>query len=157
MKTSKRISLLILVIIGIAQFFQPDKNQGDLTTIEPFLNETKPSEQVQKILETACYDCHSNSTNYPWYAKITPVNFWMDNHINHGKQELNFSRWNQYSSKRKEHKFDEIIELVERKEMPLESYTWVHKDAILTDAQINQVVLWAKLAKIQYALDKKPQ
>ena len=157
MKIIKRILLLLLVVFVIAQFFQPEKNEGDLTTIEPFLSETNPPENVQMILKTACFDCHSNNTRYPWYSKITPVNFWLADHIRHGKGELNFSKWNDYSANKKDHKLEEVIELVENKEMPLESYTWAHKDAVLTDAQIDQVVQWAELARIQYALKKKPQ
>lgn len=157
MKIRKRILIGVLLFFVVLQFFQPKKNNGDLEAIEPFLNETNPSKNVQGILKRACYDCHSDSTNYPWYAQITPINFWLENHINHGKENLNFSKWNQYSSKRKEHKLDEIIELVEQGKMPLESYTLVHKDAILNDVQIEQIKQWAEWAKIQYILEQKPQ
>ena len=119
----------------IAQFFQPEKNEGDITSIYSYIlyAETNPSAKVQTILKNACFDCHSNNTRYPWYSKITPVNYWMADHIKVGKKKLNFSKWSEYSLKRKEHKMEELWEEVEEKEMPLNSYTWTHFDAQLTD------------------------
>ncbi|WP_273005712.1 heme-binding domain-containing protein, partial [Leeuwenhoekiella blandensis] len=68
-----------------------------------------------------CYDCHSNQTTYPWYSNLAPASFYLEDHIKDGKRHLNFSEWEQYSAKRKDHKLDELIEEVEREGMPLES------------------------------------
>ena len=83
------------------------------------------------------------------------VFFWLAHHVNEGKEELNFSNWIGNSVKRKDHKFEEIIEMVEDKEMPLESYTITHKEAKLSDAQIEAVVGWAKLVRIKYNMEAK--
>lgn len=139
-----------MLILVVAQFFGPEKNDGDLTTVNAFLAETNPPENVKKILETTCFDCHSAKTTYPWYNAITPVNYWLEDHIKDGKKHLDFSKWNSYSLKKKEHKMHELHEEVEEGEMPLESYTYTHADANLTAEQINAVVTWGKKVQADY-------
>lgn len=157
MKLIKKILLFLLVMLIIAQFFGPEKNEGSLSSIESFLAETKPPEDVKLILKETCYDCHSDVTRYPWYNNITPVNYWLAEHVNDGKKHFNVSNWEGNSVKRKDHKFEELIEMVEAKEMPLDSYTWTHSEAKLTDAQINSVIEWAKNVRTMYALMPKPE
>ena len=150
MKYLKKIGWLLLIVFVIAQFFQPEKNEGDLTSLTVFISETNPPSNVHTILKNTCFDCHSNSTKYPWYSNITPLNFWMNDHVKVGKKKLNFSRWNEYSLKRKEHKMDELWEEVEKKKMPLDSYTWTHSEANLTQDQIDAIVTWGKKVQADY-------
>lgn len=157
MKVIKKILLLLLVVFVIAQFFGPDKNEGDIASIDAFLTETNPPEDVKLILKETCYDCHSDVTRYPWYNNITPVNYWLAEHVEDGKKHFNVSKWEGSSIKRKDHKFEELIEMVEDKEMPLDSYTWTHSEAKLTDAQIASVIDWAKKVRVKYSLEKKPE
>lgn len=150
MKIAKKIGLGIVVIFGIAQFFGPEKNEGEITSLDAFIAETNPPENVHAILKNTCFDCHSNTTKYPWYNSVTPINYWLDEHVKDGKKHLNFSDWNTYSLKRKEHKMDELHEEVAEKEMPLNSYTWTHADANLSQEEIDAVVSWAKEAQAIY-------
>jgi hypothetical protein len=157
MRLIKKILLGLLLIFVIAQFFGPEKNEGSLSSIQPFLAETNPPKDVEIILKETCYDCHSDVTRYPWYNNITPVNYWLAGHVKDAKKHFNISNWEGNSVKRKDHKFEELIEMVEDKVMPLESYTWTHTEAKLTDTQIKSVVDWAKLVRIKYALMPKPE
>ncbi|BAO76846.1 heme-binding domain-containing protein [Winogradskyella sp. PG-2] len=157
MKILKKLGLLLLVVFLIAQFFGPEKNDGAIATVDAFFADTNPPEDVKMILKTACIDCHSDSTRYPWYNSITPVNYWLADHIDHGKGHFNVSKWNDYSDKKKDHKLDELIEMVEVKEMPLPSYTWTHGDANLSQEQIDAVTSWAKTVRLKYAFLKEPQ
>ncbi|MGJ8745442.1 heme-binding domain-containing protein [Polaribacter sp.] len=150
MKIIKKIVYVLLIIFVIAQFFRPEKNEGSLESIAVFIEETKPPADVKKILETTCYDCHSSKTNYPWYHNITPVNFWLADHVKDGKKHFNFSTWSDYSLKKKEHKMDELHEEVAEKKMPLDSYTWTHAEARLTAEQIDAVVAWGKKVQADY-------
>lgn len=157
MSLVKKILLALLAVFVIAQFFGPEKNDGDIASVEAFIAETNPPEDVKAILFESCFDCHSNATRYPWYNNITPVNYWLDGHIDHGRGHFNVSIWEGNSIKRKDHKFEELIEMVEEKEMPLPSYTWTHSEAKLTDAQIEAVLAWANNVRLGYALTPKPQ
>lgn len=150
MKTIKKIGIVVLGVLLIAQFFQPEQNLGNYDSVAVFLQETKASPEVEIILKKACFDCHSDKTIYPWYGKITPFNYWMASHVNDGKKHLNFSAWASYSLKRKEHKMDEVHEEVEEKHMPLTSYTLTHGDAKLTDEEVKLIVDWGKQAQTAY-------
>ncbi len=148
----KRIVKLILIValaaLVIIQFIRPEKNRAGYETITAFEAETKPSEQVAAILKNNCYDCHSNHTTYPWYAEVAPFSFWLDDHIKHGKGHFNVSEWESYSAKKKDHKLEEVVEMVEKGEMPLDSYTWLHGD--LNEEEAKLVIQWATLARLQY-------
>lgn len=157
MKILKKILILLLIVFVIAQFFGPGKNEGDITSVEPFFTETNPPEDVRLILKENCLDCHSNHTRYPWYNNITPVNYWMADHVKNGTKHFNMSKWEGASVKRKDHKLDELIEMVEAKEMPLPSYTWTHREAKLTDSQRESVIAWAKQVRSTYSLELKSE
>lgn len=156
MKILKKILVLLLIAFVIAQFFGPEKNQGDIASIESFLTETNPPEDVKLILKESCTDCHSDFTRYPWYNNITPVNYWLDGHVRDGKKHFNISEssWAKSNLKRKDHKFEELIEMVEKKDMPLNSYTWTHSEAKLTDEQRVSIVAWGKRVRAMYAAQK---
>lgn len=155
MKILKKIAVFLLLIFVIAQFFGPEKNEGDLSSLVAFVEETKPPEEVHKILKSTCFDCHSEDTKYPWYNNITPVNYWLAEHVKDGKKHLNFSEWASYSLKRKEHKIHELHEEVAEREMPLNSYTWAHAEANLTNEQIKEMVDWAKEVQAAYTQQLK--
>ncbi|WP_420322880.1 heme-binding domain-containing protein [Flagellimonas sp.] len=153
MKIAKKAAIFLLIVLIGMQFYRPEKNQSDLKTyVAAFELETNPSEEVKVILKTACYDCHSANTRYPWYNNIAPVSYWLDHHVEEGKEHLNFSDWENYTVKKKDHKLEELIEEVEEGEMPLNSYTWTHEDARLTEAQKKLLMDWAKQARSNYAI-----
>ena len=68
--------------------------------------------------------------------------WWIKHHINEGSHHLNFSEWGNYSQKKKDHKLDECIEMVEADEMPMSSYTLMHKDATLSELQKKKLIDW---------------
>jgi len=157
MKLLKKVLLALLLILVIMQFFRPDKNttQGDHTI--DLIAETDPPAEVKTILEQSCYDCHSNNTVYPWYNNVAPISFWLADHIKDGKKHLNFSEWNSYDSKKKDHKLEEVEEMVSEGEMPLNEYTWTHEEAKLTEEQRNAIVTWAKKTRLVYQADLQPE
>ena len=106
MKLLKKILLVLLILLGIAQIFGPEKNEGQLESINNFLMDTNPPEDVKLILKETCYYCHSDVTRYPWYNNVTPVNYWLASHVKDGKKHFNISNWEGNSVKRKDHKFE---------------------------------------------------
>lgn len=152
MKVLKKILLALLVILIAMQFYRPEKNSAETDLKTAFLTETNPSKEVQKILATSCYDCHSNTTAYPWYNNISPVSYWLADHVKDGKKHLNFSEWENYTLKKKDHKLEEVIETVESGEMPLNEYIWTHGEANLTDAQKQALITWVEDTRALYQL-----
>ena len=162
-KFLKKILLVLLVALVIIQFFRPTKNIAVAASPNDITTKYAVPKDVQAILATSCYDCHSNTTKYPWYNTIQPVAWWLDDHIKEGKKELNFSEFATYRIGRQYKKLEEINEQVKEGEMPLESYTLIHGDAKLTEQQKLTLASWVTTLrdsiKAQYPEDslKRPQ
>lgn len=157
MKIIKKIAKLLLLLFVIIQFFRPDKNSNQGDHLASFINETNPPEDVKVILAQSCYDCHSNDTEYPWYNNVAPVSFWISDHIQHGKRNLNLSDWGSYTKTEKQHKLEELIAVIEDDKMPLMQYTWIHPEARLTREQREAVLEWSKQTKVLYELGRQPR
>ncbi|WP_346882273.1 heme-binding domain-containing protein [uncultured Algibacter sp.] len=150
MKIVKKILVGLLIALVLIQFYRPEKNNAEYRNVNAFEAETKPSKDVAAILESKCYDCHSNKTNYPWYAEVAPVSFWLHDHVEEGNEHFNVSQWETYNDKKKDHKLDELIEEVEEGEMPLESYTILHGK--ISESEKEAIIAWAKNARKNYNL-----
>lgn len=100
--------------------------------------------EVREVLETSCYDCHSNLTRWPWYSRVAPVSWLIGRDVTEGRDELNFSEWGDYSARRQNHKLEEVEEKVTEKEMPLKLYLPLHPDARLTEAEAETLIEWSR-------------
>jgi hypothetical protein len=142
-KSIKKILYVGLIIFLLMQLYQPARNESfeqDFTN--NFTKVYKVPKNVETILRTSCYDCHSNNTNYPLYSYIQPARFFMESHIKEGKENLNFNEWGNYSKRKQNSKLDGITKQIKSNEMPLASYTLIHKNAILTPTQKEEVINW---------------
>lgn len=147
--TIKKMALIFLILLIVIQFFTIDKTTKPIDVSTDILALTSAKPEISGILKTSCYDCHSNQPVYPWYTNIAPLSWWIKHHINEGSHHLNFSEWGTYSKKRKNHKLDECVEMLNENEMPLTSYTIIHKDAKLTNNQKNLLINWFSTLKEQ--------
>ena len=144
----KKILFIGLIIFLLIQLYQPARNisfEQDITG--NFTKVYNVPKNVEIILRTSCYDCHSNNTYYPWYSYIQPVRFFMESHIKEGKENLNFNEWGNYSDRKQNNKLDRIAKQIKSNEMPLSSYTMIHKNAILTASQKKEVLDWINKTK----------
>lgn len=139
----KALIIVGIILIGI-QVFRIDKTNPATTKANDFITLTNPNAEVAEVLKTACYNCHSNNTQYPWYADVAPVSWWIKHHVDEAQEELNFSEWGNYSEKKKLHKLHECYEEVEEGEMPLSSYLIMHKEAKLSAEQRELLEDWFK-------------
>lgn len=133
--------VVILVLIGL-QFMPVERNESESTPDSDFIKIYDPPANVRLTLQNSCYDCHSNNTRYPWYNNIQPVAWYLENHIEDGKEELNFSEFGSYSSRRKRSKLRSMISQVENGEMPLDSYVILHEDAKLSPQEKETFIQW---------------
>ncbi|MCS3531512.1 heme-binding domain-containing protein [Chryseobacterium sp. JUb7] len=143
----KKVLVVFLVAFIIIQFFPIDKTNPAPTPGMDFLTIKNTPPEIAKLISTSCYDCHSNETKYPWYSNFAPSSWFLKNHISEGRKHLNFSTFATYEPKRQAHKLEECIEMVEKKEMPLESYYIGHQDAKLTDEQRKLLIDYFKKEK----------
>lgn len=143
----KKILTVLLVAFIIIQFFPIDKTNPAPTPGMDFLKIKNTPPEVAKIINSSCYDCHSNETKYPWYSNFAPASWYLKNHINEGRKHLNFSTFAMYEPKIQAQKLQECIEMLEKKEMPLESYFIGHQEAKLTDEQRKILIDYFKREK----------
>ena len=160
-----KIFLVLAALLLLSQFIRPERNESDDRTYDISTKYTVPAD-VNHVLQVACNDCHSNKTTYPWYANMQPVAWWLNDHVIDGKRHLNFSEFTKRPLAIQYHKFEEIVEMVEEKEMPMKEYTdlGMHPDANLTNDQRELIVSWARgqmaIMKATYPADsliRKPR
>ena len=147
-KIIKKILFIGLIIFLLMQLYQPARNESfeqDITA--NFTKVYNVPKNVEAIVRTSCYDCHSNNTNYPWYSNVQPVGFFMEHHIKEAKEDLNFDEWGKYSKRKQENRLDRIVKQIKSDEMPLASYTLIHKNARLTTVQKKEVMDWISKIK----------
>ncbi len=140
MKIVKIIALFLLVAFVGIQFFSTSRNQSDTIPRTDFMMVNDVPETIQKKLKVSCYDCHSNNTAYPWYNKVQPVAWLLEDHVKEGKTELNFNEWDSLSNRRKASKLKSIISQIENDEMPLASYTLIHRDAVFSETEKQDII-----------------
>jgi hypothetical protein len=141
-KIIKIIVLFVLVAFVGIQLVPTTRNQSDFVPVTDFMLVTDVPKAISEKLQISCYDCHSNNTQYPWYNKIQPVAWLIENHIKEGKTELNFSEWDSLSNRRKSSKLRSIIKQIESDEMPLDSYTMIHKDSKFSEKDKTEIIQW---------------
>ena len=149
-KILKIVAVVVVVLLVAIQFVRPDKTNPPTDPAATLEATTSTPPEVAAILARSCADCHSNNTYYPWYAQVSPVSWWLRNHINEGRRELNISEFGTYNDKKKGRKLHEVCEQVQQKEMPLPSYLWIHRDAALTDNDIRVLCDWAEGERAKY-------
>jgi hypothetical protein len=147
----KIIFFFLLIVFIVIQFIRPVRNNGDVTGPHDITHYVQVPDSVMAVLKKSCYDCHSNHTDYPWYTNINPVGWWMRGHINDGKRALNFSDLSAFSQTKLVHRLGDVTEQIEKHDMPLPSYLWIHKDAKLSDAEIVMLKNWTLAARAELA------
>jgi hypothetical protein len=147
MRILKRILLLLLLVFIVIQFIRPEKNIHEGSQPNNIAKLYPVPQNVETILAKACNDCHSNNTRYPWYAEIQPTAWWLADHIKDGKKELNFDEFTTYRLSKQYKRLEQSKDLVEKGAMPLSSYTWIHKDAILSKEEKQSFYNWIDSAR----------
>lgn len=138
------LTVIVVLLVGI-QFIPRDHNEQSNVLPNELTKVYVVPPKVSSILKKSCYDCHSNNTNYPFYARIQPMRYLMDGHVRKGKEELNFNDFGAYSSRKQRSKLRAIGESLEEGSMPLSSYTLIHRNAVLSKEDKALIMGWVKL------------
>lgn len=143
MKKWIKRSLLILVAIAVViQVARPARTNPA----------SDPGQHIQAVLPVhpeiaatftrSCYDCHSNSTVWPWYSNVAPVSWLLASDVSEGRRELNFSAWGAYDPQKQRKLLGEICEQVKEGKMPGTPYTLMHPKAQVSDADRRTICSW---------------
>lgn len=143
-KVIRRTFLFLMVALVLIQFVPVDRSNPPVT------GEVEAPDPVMETLRSACYDCHSNETRWPWYSRVAPVSWRIANHVREGRDHLNFSEWQGLSAEDRDHAMEEIWEEVERGSMPLSVYLSMHPEGVLTDHQTDALRRWTEGQEPQF-------
>jgi heme-binding protein len=137
--------VLILAIVFIAiQFKRPARTNPPVEESQTLAAHTQMTPEVADILARSCYDCHSNRTTWPWYTNVAPISWFIVDHVNEGRADLNFSEWGKYEQRRQDRRLQQMCDLAQDASMPLTSYTPLHSGSKLTPAQVKTLCDWTK-------------
>jgi hypothetical protein len=124
-----------LGLIGFVVLLQlvPIRMSNPSTKVEPEWD----SPRTRELAVAACYNCHSNETNEPWYSHVAPVSWWIKNHVDEGRSKLNFSEFD-----RRQKEARKAAREVRSGDMPPRNYTWfgLHSEAKLTPAEKQELI-----------------
>ncbi len=153
MKTGKKILKWLLIVAAFAfvviQFFGPARTNPTVAQSLALESHVQVPANVKGILDRSCADCHSNSTRWPFYSRVAPVSWFVIDHVDEGRRELNFSEWGNYDKRQQSHRLEDMCELAGAGEMPLSSYTPLHPGSKLTTEDVKTLCDWTKAASAQ--------
>jgi len=143
------LPLLVVAFVGM-QFVRPAR------TNPPYdpANELRAPQPVQAILERSCYDCHSSRTRWRWYSHVAPLSWTLVHDVDEGRAEMSFTNWKQYPPRDADHLLEEICEVVEKGEMPLRGYVFMHPRAQLLAADKAALCAWAAEERAKLAASR---
>jgi cytochrome c551/c552 len=131
----------VVIFIGI-QFIRPALTNPPVDESQTIVARTQMTPEVSSILDRSCRDCHSNKTIWPWYTKLAPVSWWLADHVNQGRQDLNMSEWGKLPKDRQDRKLRQMCDEIQDGMMPLSSYLPMHPTARLSDQDKKTLCDW---------------
>jgi hypothetical protein len=143
MSRLKKIFWGLLILFIAIQFVRPARNKSERILSTDMTKIYSVPDSVLTIFKTACYDCHSNNTRYPWYSNVQPGGWLLASHIKNGRSALNFSEFGSYSQRKQTSKLKAIVNSLNDGTMPLKSYTLIHADARLSKDEKTLIINWA--------------
>jgi hypothetical protein len=141
----KRILRFVLIGLGVLfvalQFIPVERTNPPVTGL------VDAPEDVLTTLRRSCWDCHSNETDWPWYAYVAPMSLRVSQHVWMGREHVNFTEWDGYDAEERDESYEEIAKEIDRGGMPLKDYLLVHRNAKLTTSDRERLVSWAESAR----------
>ena len=133
-------TLAIVCSMTVHPFGAPKQFQAQVASID----DLKLPAEITSIFKRSCMDCHSSQTTWPWYSYVAPVSWLVERDVRRGRDHMNFSQWQQYTFQQREKLLADVASAVKNGEMPLRQYTFIHRQARLTDAERDLVYQWAR-------------
>lgn len=132
---------LIVVFLGI-QFIRPARTNPAVDESQTIFARTQMTPQAKEIFDRSCRDCHSNQTEWPWYTNVAPISWFIVDHVNTGRKNMNLSEWGKLDSGRQDRKLRQICDEVSDGAMPLSTYTPLHPGSKLSPADVKTLCDW---------------
>jgi hypothetical protein len=143
MHVSRRSVAVAIAVVAIGmQLVRPARTNPVAAPSDAIASHVPVPPDVARVLQRSCGDCHSNGTAWPWYTEVAPVSWFVTNHVTDGRRHLNYQEWGRYDSEKQQRLLKKTCEEVRSGGMPVGSYLWIHRDARLTEADVNAICAW---------------
>jgi Haem-binding domain len=153
-KILRWVMVVAACLLVIVQFIRPAKTNPAADASLAIESHVQVDPKVSAILDRSCVDCHSNKTRWPWYSHVAPVSWFVIDHVNEGRKELNLSEWGTYDRRRQLGKLRQICREVTDGAMPLSSYTPMHAGSSLTPDDVKTLCDWSDAQRAQLEAKK---
>lgn len=141
-KLLRTVALVLPTTVVVASLISDARAPGNAAA--PSLAGAQVPREVRFTIDRACRDCHSEATRYPWYSYIAPVSWLVNRDVKRGRERLNLSKWSEYSVIRRERYLSEIANQLQDGGMPPAIYTFVHREAKLSKADVDAMFEWTQ-------------
>jgi len=131
------------LIVGIVLISAPGTSK-DLSNSVSLPDGFDASTPVRAIVQRACLNCHSNETVWPWYSKIPPVSWQIQDDVEQGREFMNLSQWGEYTPEERRGFASQMAHATRAHVMPPPKYLWLHPEARLSNADLNALKEWAQ-------------
>ena len=143
LKVLKWFGIVVVCLFLALQFMRPARTNPPVDPFQTIETRLQVPPHVASVLDRSCKDCHSNATRWPWYSNVAPFSWLLVDHVIEGRDNLNLSEWGRLDNRRADDKLEEICDEVKIGAMPMASYTWIHRSAILSQEDVKTLCDWA--------------
>lgn len=142
-KILKWTAIALAGVFAALQFIRPARTNPPVDDSRTIQSHTRMTPEVAAILDRSCNDCHSNQTRWPWYSNVAPVSWFVVDHVNAGRKEMNLSDWAEYDPSHQRGLLKDICQEAKSGAMPLSSYLRLHQEAKLSNEDVQVLCDWA--------------
>jgi heme-binding protein len=146
-RLARRLLLILCVLLVAIQFVPVGRTNPPIDPAQTLEHTMTVPPDVKAILDRSCRDCHSNQTVWPWYSYVAPASWLLVHDVNHARDEMNFSEWGAENTDAQRDSLVEICRKVKKGAMPLGSYTFLHREAVLTPADVTALCKFTEEAR----------
>src|SRR5580765_8371079 len=118
----------VLVAIALFVVAQAVPYGRDHANPAPAAEPKWDSAATRSLAQRACFDCHSDLTNWPWYSNVAPMSWLVYADVKGGREQLDFTHWNGAQAP----SAAEVADIVRSGEMPPFQYVLMHRNAKLS-------------------------
>ena len=147
--------ITVAAVFILIQFDQPNRSNPPVDQTMTIAAQAVFAPPISRLVTTACFDCHSNETRWPWYSYVAPVSWLMADDVASGRRHLNFSEWGKYPKSKRVLKLGQIYEQVSKGDMPIQKYLYIHSDARLTAADRDSITDWTERERDKLTEEKE--
>ena len=143
-KRWRTILLVLIALVVLCSFVHPFGNVKAVRSDAALLQGAEVPPAVMSTVQRSCIDCHSEQTKWPWYSHVAPMSWLVESDVSEGRKNWNMSHWSEITPDERQDKLGGVASMVRNRKMPLPQYLFIHRNAKLSDADVDLLYQWAR-------------